>query len=98
MRPDCAFQGTSATVTYARTRIGTSDVQAAPVCGNGDYERRGWRGGTRSNSPCREYVADSVIRFAIVEPAPRGAGEEEVSAIGETRRCRFNLARVTLAS
>ena len=65
------IQGTSTTVTYARTRIGASDVllprSAETVIVNLD----GWRGRNAIEfTGCREYVADSVIRFDSVDPPP----------------------------
>jgi hypothetical protein len=65
------IQDTSTTVTYARTRIGSSDVLlprwAETVITNTD----GWRGRNAIEfTGCREYVAESVIRFDSVEPEP----------------------------
>ncbi|HEV3196466.1 MAG TPA: hypothetical protein VGZ73_01135 [Bryobacteraceae bacterium] len=71
--PFLGVQDTSTTVTYARTRIGSSDVllprSAETVIINTD----GWRGRNAIEfTGCREYVADSVIRFDSVDPSPPG--------------------------
>jgi hypothetical protein len=69
--PNLGIQDASTTVTYARTRIGASDVLlprwAETVITNSD----GWRGRNAIEfTGCREYVADSVIRFDSVDPSP----------------------------
>jgi hypothetical protein len=61
----------STIVTYARTRIGASDVLlprwAETVITNDD----GWRGRNAIEfTGCREYMADSVIRFESADPSP----------------------------
>jgi hypothetical protein len=65
------IQDTSTTVTYARTHIGSSDVLLPAWAETTITNTDGWRGRNDIEfTGCREYVADSVIRFDSVDPAP----------------------------
>jgi hypothetical protein len=61
----------STTVTYARTHIGASDVLLPRWAETLMTHTNGWRGRNAIEfSGCREYVAESVIRFDSVEAPP----------------------------
>jgi hypothetical protein len=64
-------QDTSTSVTYARTRIGSSDVLLPRTAEILVTNTNGWRGrNTIEFTGCREYVAESVIRFDSADPVP----------------------------
>jgi hypothetical protein len=69
--PGLGIQDTSTTVTYARTRIGASNVLLPRWAETVVINTDGWRGRNAIEfTNCREYVADSVIRFDSVDLAP----------------------------
>lgn len=69
--PTLDVEETSTTVTYARTRIGTSDVLLPRWAETTITNTNGWHGRNAIEfSGCREYVAESVIHFDSVEPPP----------------------------
>lgn len=69
--PSLGIQDTSTTVTYARTHIGASDVLLPRWAETVLTNTNGWRGRNEIEfTGCREYVADSVIRFDSVDPSP----------------------------
>jgi hypothetical protein len=69
--PTLDIRDSVTTVTYAKTRIGASDVLLPRWAELVITDLNGWR---RRNaiefSGCREYLADSVIRFDSEEPTP----------------------------
>ena len=67
-------EDTSTSVTYARTRIGSSDVLLPRKAEILVTNTTGWRGRNEIEfTGCREYVAESVIRFDSVDPVPAAA-------------------------
>jgi hypothetical protein len=69
--PILEVQGTSTTVTYARTRIGASEVLLPRWAETVLTNTNGWGGRNIIEfSGCREYVAESVIHFDSGDPPP----------------------------
>ena len=69
--PTLDVESTSTSVTYAKVRIGSSDVRLARTAETEIVNKSGWRGrNVIEFSGCREYVANSVIHFDSVEPEP----------------------------
>jgi hypothetical protein len=65
------IRDSSTSVTYARTRIGASDVLLPRTAESAITEIGGWRGKNLIEfSACREYVAESVISFDSSDGPP----------------------------
>ncbi|MBZ5623727.1 MAG: hypothetical protein LAQ69_34260 [Acidobacteriia bacterium] len=69
--PGLDILDSTTTVTYARMRIAASDVLLPRWAEMVITNTNGWRGRNEIEfTGCREYVADSVIRFDTVDPPP----------------------------